>query len=257
MSGLDAEIESIKELFKSKIKGIADKITTDATTISGIADRMRGIVTKSGNASRKITELRALIEQVDSDENLSNARQIYAGELKNLNSALDGKAPNLDHETPASNGMFSGMFSSTKSTGFMKRLKQYAMQRLIENKIKLSNDDFKALITDDANKALTRNYTNLNDTTTTDYINPNIMTSIRREIVNYMNTHKTDESKSDVQLGGFLSNSRKLRRPTRKNTRDFFKFTRKSSVIRSQNEMNKIIRRRKEKKKKRTEKKRK
>ena len=42
-------------------------------------------------------------------------------------------------------------------------------------------------------------------------------------------TNKTYKSNSNVQLGGFLSNSRKLKRPSRKNTRDFFKFTRKSS----------------------------
>lgn len=256
MSGLDAEIESIKELFKSKIKDIADKITTDANTISGIAGRMRGIVTKSGNASRKIIELKELIEQVDRDQNLSNARQKYASELNNLNSALDGKAP----DTSNSSDVFSDLNPfgvSQKNKEWKQKITNFAMQRLNEKKITLSDDDFEALITDDANKALTRNYTNLKDTTTTDFINGNIMASIRREIVNYMNTHKTDPSKSDVQLGGFLSNSRKLRRPTRRNTRDFFKFTRKNSVIRSQNEMNKIIRRRKEKKKKRTEKKRK
>lgn len=226
MSGLDDEIESIKELFKSKIKDIADKITTDATTISGIADRMRGIVTKSGNASRKIIELKELIDQVDSDENLSNARQRYAGELKNLDSALDGNAPELDQETQESSGMLSGIFSGTESTGFMKQLTAFAMQRLNEYKIKLSNTDFKALITDKPSIALTRNYINKTDGTT---IDGNTMGSIRREIVNYMNTNKTDESNSDVKVGGFLSNSRKLKRPSRKNTRDFFKFTRKSS----------------------------
>jgi len=42
-------------------------------------------------------------------------------------------------------------------------------------------------------------------------------------------TNKTYKSNSNVQLGGFLSNSRKLIRPTRRNTRDFFKFTRKNS----------------------------
>ena len=165
MSGLTGEIESIQTLFKSKIKDIADKITKDANTISGIVDRMRGIVTNSGNASHKISELRALIEQVDSDEHLSKARQIYASELKNLNSALDGKAPELDQETPASNSMFSGIFSGTKSTGFMNNLKTFATQKLEERGIKLSKDDFKTLITDKSSIALTRNYTNLNDIT--------------------------------------------------------------------------------------------
>jgi hypothetical protein len=229
MSGLNAEIEKIKELFKSKIKDIADKITTDATTISGIADRMREIVTNSGNASHKISELRVLIEQVDRDQNLSNARQKYASELNNLNSALDGKSPDTSNSSDAAEGSSSSWFGLGKPTGFMKQLKQYAMQRLIENKIKLSNDDFKALITDKTDTALARNYTNLNDNTTTDYIDPNTMASIRREIVHYMNTHKTDLSKPIVKVGGFLSNSRKLKRPSRKNTRDFFKFTRKSS----------------------------
>jgi len=230
MSGLDAEIESIKELFKSKIKDIADKITKDANTISGIADRMRGIVTKSGNASRKIIELKELIEQVDSDEHLSTARERYDGEIANLTSALDGKAPNLDHdldqETQASTGIFSGMFSSKKPTGFMKQLTDFAKQLLTEKKIKLSSKELNYLITDKPSTALTRNYINMNTRTSIDH---NIMDSIRRDIVHYMNTNKTDKSKPDVQLGGFLSNSRKLKRPSRKNTRDFFKFTRKSS----------------------------
>ena len=221
MSGLTGEIEKIKELFKSKIKDIADKITTDATTISEIADRMREIVTNSGNASHKITELKELIEQVDSDVNLSNARQKYASELNNLNSELDGNAHKLDQGTQES----SDMLSSTKSTGFMKQLTDFATLRLTENNIKLSRTDFKALITDKSSTALTRNYINTDGTT----IDHNIMTSIRKDIVNYMNTRKLDKSKPDVQLGGFLSNSRKLIRPTRRNTRDFFKFTRKNS----------------------------
>jgi len=226
MSGLTGEIEKIKELFKSKIKDIADKITTDATTISRIADRMREIVTNSGNASRKIIELKELIDQVDSDENLSNARQRYAGELKNLDSALDGNAPDTSNSSDAAEGSSSSWFGLGKPTGFMKQLTAFAMQRLTEKNIKLSNTDFKALITDKPSIALTRNYINMNTGTS---IDRNTMDSIRREIVNYMNTHKTDLSKPEVQLGGFLSNSRKLRRPTRKNTRDFFKFTRKSS----------------------------
>ena len=225
MSGLNAEIEKIKELFKSKIKDIADKITIDATTISGIADKMREIVTNSGNASHKISELRALIEQVDRDEHLSKARERYDGEIANLTSALDGKSHVLDQETQESRDML----SSTQSTGFMKQLTDFAMQRLDAYKIKLSNAELRELITDKTDTALARNYTNLNDNTTTDYIDPNTMASIRREIVHYMNTHKTDKTKPDVKVGGFLSNSRKLKRPSRKNTRDFFKFTRKSS----------------------------
>ena len=230
---LNEEIESLKNLFTEKITGIATKIFNDANTINKIAEQMRAIVNKNGSASEKIKELKELINDVDNNEDLVNAREKYQNEIDNLNLALTGKSPKSEDSAEGDEKKSKGIldFFRPKTTdksneSFSKIMESYAKEELNKKGLELSNNQIKALATPKANRASKQTYINLN---TQKPIPREDIIEMRNNIVKQANEYNRKNNNSQrIYAGGYLSNSRKLRRPSRRNTRDFFKFTRKS-----------------------------
>ena len=236
---LNDEIESLKTLFTEKITVIATKISDDANTINKIAEQMRAIVNKNGSASEKIKELKGLIDDVDNNENLKQAREAYQNEIENLNLALtgessdSGKSPE-DNKNTGLLGNFSNLFRSNSDTnegaaasGFVKQIKEFAIKELKNKKIELSNTQLSKLITDKPNTVLNTTYVNKSDgqniTITPDEIIP-----IRESIVAEQNRLAPGRN---YQAGGYLSTPRRRKRNMKSNsTRNFFKFTSKRGV---------------------------
>lgn len=220
---LNEEIESLKNLFTEKIKGIADKILNDANTINKIAEQMRAIVNKNGSASEKIKELKELIDDVDNNKDLVNAKNKYQTEIDNLNLALTGKSPKSEDSAEGNEEGKKGILDYFKTTNKPvdksneSKIQEQAKTILNNNGIALPNDQLTSFINTNNNLDPKIKWWN---NRRKQRIDVNKLVPLRQELIKWKNTNNL--------RGGYLSNSRKLRRPSRRNTRDFFKFTRKS-----------------------------
>lgn len=232
-SDLNSEIDALKTLFTEKIKAIADEIISDANTITTITDRINEIINNNSSAGEKIKELKKLIEDVNEDTNLTEAKNKYKGEIQKLNDVLDGKSPNSEDSAQGDEDKDKGVFGNIGNlfgTSFTNKVKEQAVTILKSKGIRLSKKQLSVFAAvNDLRQDTLKNtkWINLNNGNQ-EPIDNSVIQNARKELVVWMNNNKTDEKKPDILSGGYLSNSRKLRRPSRRNTRDFFKFTRKS-----------------------------
>tara|TARA_Y100000992_G_C21135779_1_gene428802 strand:- start:32 stop:796 length:765 start_codon:yes stop_codon:yes gene_type:complete len=201
LDGLALDVVNIKNLFRAKLAEISGVINNDAENINKYVEQIKGIIGKNNSAKEKIQELKELMEKFSEVESYKNSRVKMDEAMKALDSSINSTETNT---TPVDNSSESKIREQAKI--------------ILKNKgIALPNDQLASFINTNNNlNPKTQWWNNIRQ----QRIDVSKLQPSRQELISWKNANNL--------RGGYLSNSRKLRRPSRRNTRDFFKFTRKS-----------------------------